>query len=163
MGSNWSQLKKHIQKGDEQKSLELYNRYGEIRKKLNANAVVNELTLDTYMHLCAKNGMLKFLKLLLYENNGNPNVLNRYNQNVLHKCCEGTVDTVQYECMQIILQWRGQSNATAAASLDYASEININEKDQVREEYVFNLTRIILLFHIINYFSLRIHRYIMRP
>lgn len=105
MGSNWSKIKKAVEKGEETKVLEIYNKNADIRRKLNANAVINDYTLDTYMHLSARNGMIEFLKLLLYENKGDPNRLNRRKQTVLHKVCEGHVDSVQYECMQLLLQW----------------------------------------------------------
>ena len=106
MGSSWSQLKKSIERGDESRSLAIYNAHAEIRRTLSANAVFNELTLDTYMHVCARHGMHTMLKLLIYSNNGNPNCLNRFNQNVLHACCDGVnTDQLQYECMQTVLQW----------------------------------------------------------
>lgn len=113
MGSSWSKLKKSVEKGDETKVLEIYNKNPEIRRKLNANSVINDYTLDTYMHICARHGMIEFLKLLLYENNGNPNKLNRRKQTVLHKVCEGQSDNVQYECMQLLLQWHDTSSSTS--------------------------------------------------
>lgn len=113
MGSSWSKLKRAIEKGEESRALELYSKSSDIRRKLNANSVINEYTLDTYMHVSARHGMHEFLKLLLYENRGNPNKLNRRKQTVLHKVCEGNVDAVQYECMQLLLQWH---DPTASAS-----------------------------------------------
>ena len=50
--------------------------------------IINDYTLDTYMHYAANMGMLEFLKLLLNENNGNPNKQNKRKQTVLHKVCE---------------------------------------------------------------------------
>ena len=113
MGSNWSKVKRAVEKGEESRALELYTKSSDIRRKLNANSVINEYTLDTYMHVSARHGMHEFLKLLLYENRGNPNKLNRRKQTVLHKVCEGNVDAVQYECMQLLLQWH---DPTASAS-----------------------------------------------
>lgn len=113
MGSNWSKLKKAVEKGEETRVIELYTKNGDIRRKLNANSVVNDYTLDTYMHLTARNGMTEFLKLLLYENGGNPNKLNRRKQTVLHKVCEGSVDSVQYECMQLLLQWHDPTSSAS--------------------------------------------------
>lgn len=109
MGSNWSKLKRAVERGDEAKALEIINKSPDIRRKLNANAVVNEYSLDTYMHVCAKYGMVDLLKILLYENNGNPNKTNRHRQTVLHKVCQGQVDSVQYECMKLLLQWHDTS------------------------------------------------------
>ena len=155
MGSNWSKLKKYVEKGDETKALEVYHKSADIRRKLNANAVVNELTLDTYMHLSAMHGMFEFLKLLLNENNGNPNKLNRNNQTVLHKCCQGSKDLVQYECLKLLLQWHGpvtsdqqqqkhkkknaitqnkdsdSSNSGLNSLIPSNTEINVNAKDIV--------------------------------
>ena len=88
MGSNYSKIKKALEKGDEHKVLEIYKKSPDIRKKLNANAIINDYTLDTYMHYAAKMGMLEFLKLLLNENHGNPNKQNKRKQTVLHKVCE---------------------------------------------------------------------------
>lgn len=113
MGSNWSRLKRAVEKGEESRALELYTKSTDIRRKLNANSIINDYTLDTYMHVSARHGMHEFLKLLLYENSGNPNKMNKRKQTVLHKVCEGSVDTVQYECMQLLLQWH---DPTASAS-----------------------------------------------
>ena len=159
MGSNWSKLKKAVERGDEPAVLEIYNKNSEIRRKLNANSILNEITLDTYMHLSAMYGMVEFLKLLLYENGGNPNKLNRYNQTVLHKVCEGTNDIVQYECMQLLLQWHNPATSTLSLIAknsqpnkqnlsqeilpnychnsfiklnENCTEINVNAKDQVK-------------------------------
>jgi len=152
MGSNWSKLKKYVEKGDETKALEIYHKSADIRRKLNANAVVNELTLDTYMHLSAMHGMFEFLKLLLNENKGNPNKLNRNNQTVLHKCCQGSKDLVQYECLKLLLQWHSpvttdqqqqqnrndlsrndsnSSNSRVNSFIPSNTEINVNAKDMV--------------------------------
>ena len=142
MGSNLSRLKKYVEKGDETKALEIYNKSADIRKKLNANSIVNDLTLDTYMHLSAMHGMTEFLKLLLYENNGNPNKLNRFKQTVLHKCCQGTKDTAQFECLKLILQWRetstnqlnndSDSSNVLKQNENFFTEINVNAKDEVK-------------------------------
>lgn len=67
------------------------------------------------MHAAARHGMYELLKALLYENGGNPNKVNRRKQTVLHKVCEGSVDAVQYECMQLLLQWRDVGAASAPA------------------------------------------------
>lgn len=143
MGSNFSRLKKYVEKGDETKVLEMYHKSAEIRKKLNANSIVNDLTLDTYMHLSAMHGMVEFLRLLLYENNGNPNKLNRNNQTVLHKCCQGAKDNVQYECLKLLLQWRdtslsqhnnmneSESPNGMKQSQNFFTEVNVNAKDTV--------------------------------
>lgn len=109
-------FKKAVEKGDEAKVLEIYNKHTGIRRKLNANAIVNEDFLDTYMHVAAKNGMVEFLKLLLYENRGDPNKLNRNKETVLHKICQGSNDSVQYECLQLILQWHNLEKTLASAS-----------------------------------------------
>lgn len=123
--------------------MEIYKKSSDIRKKLNANSIVNDLTLDTYMHLSAMHGMVEFLKLLLYENNGNPNKLNRNNQTVLHKCCQGSKDNVQYECLKLLLQWRELSsvsnnviNNSSSVNMikqnqNFSAEINVNAKDKV--------------------------------
>ena len=152
MGSNWSKIKKAVEKGDQSKVLEIYNKNPEIRKKLNANAVINDYTLDTYMHCCAKHGMVEFLKLLLYENHGNPNKTNKYKQSVLHKVCEGSKDNVSYECMQLLLQWHSNSASTAqlenkktiemeksSSSLSKPQamvEIDVNAKDEVDISFI---------------------------
>ncbi len=106
MGSNLGKLKKAVEKGDEAKVLDLYNKHSDIRRKLNANSVVNENTQDTYMHLSGKHGMIQFLKILLNENSGNPNKLNRRKQTTLHRICDGSKDHVQYECLKLLLQWQ---------------------------------------------------------
>ena len=162
MGSHWSKLKKAVEQGDEPAVLELYNKNAEIRRKLNANSIINEVTLDTYMHLSAMHGMVEFLKLLLYENGGNPTKINRYKQTVLHKVCEGSKDSVQYECMQILLQWHDpatspshliaknsepkltQPNPTQSPGSNQHhkhyhlfTEINVNAKDEVKENFYF--------------------------
>lgn len=127
MGSNWSQFKKSIEKGNEKKCLDIYNKYSSIRKKLDANSVINELTLDSYIHMCAKNGMVELLKLFLNENNGNPNSLNRDDQNILHKCCDGRNDAIQYECLQVIFKWVEEKRVNSKD--DSVIELNINEQD----------------------------------
>ena len=117
MGSKWSKLKKYVEKGEQAKVLELYHNSSDIRRKLNANSVADERTLDTYLHLCCQHGMSEFLKLLLYENKGNPNKLNSLKQNALHKVCQGSNDQQQYECLQLILQWHDTSaTSTTGAS-----------------------------------------------
>lgn len=131
MGSQFSQLKKHANLGNEEKCLEIYRRHAQIRKKLNANVSIDDTTFDTYMHVSAKKGMVEFLKILLYEANGNPNTLNRSNQNVLHSCCNSSNDQRQYECMQIILQWHQKAQIRSQLRR-LESEININEQDIVR-------------------------------
>lgn len=148
MGSNGSKLRKSLEKGEESKVIELYKKSTELRRKLNANSIVDELTLDTYMHLSAKYGMCEFLKLLLYENNGNPNKINRRKQTVLHKVCEGSNDQLQYECMQILLQWHDPSAKTPLPAIEPINsssdsntrnlnlahnliDINVNAKDEV--------------------------------
>jgi hypothetical protein len=131
MGSNWSKLKKSLERGDQTKALEIYTKNAEIRKKLNANAIINEYSLDTYMHVCSKCGMIDFLKILLYENNGNPNNLNRHRQTVLHKVCQGRNDSVQYECMKLLLQWRDPDNNNSTENNTNLTEINVNAKDEV--------------------------------
>jgi ankyrin repeat/IBR domain-containing protein 1 len=113
MGSQWSKLKKRLERGDEFKAIEIYQKNEDIRRKLNANGIINEYSLDTYMHVSAKYGMVDFLKLMLYENNGDPNKLNRHRQTVLHKVCQGNVDAVQYECMKLLLQWHDPSQSAA--------------------------------------------------
>ena len=147
MGSHWSKLKKSLEKGDESKVLEIYNKSAEIRRKLNANSIVNEVTLDTYMHLSAIHGMTQFLKLLLNnKHNGNPNKLNRNNQTVLHKCCQGNVDTAQFECLKLLLEWRENvqietKNISRKSSSSSNStkniEINVNAKDKVNSVIQF--------------------------
>ena len=136
MGSNWSKLKKAVERGDESKALEIYSKNQDIRRKLNANSIINEYSLDTYMHTCAKYGMTEFLKLLLYENNGNPNKQNRHKQTVLHKICQGQVDSTQYECMKLLLQWRDPnqtSNNHVSSNLkNSASELKENKSDNDR-------------------------------
>lgn len=151
MGSNWSKLHKYLEKGDEAKVLEIYNKSNDIKRRLNANSVVNDITLDTYMHLGAKHGMCQFLKLLLYENNGNPNKINRKKQTVLHKVCEGSNDSIQYECMQILLQWHDnkkrssnslsiqnqqENNSTNRNLNQNLIDINVNAKDEVSLEII---------------------------
>lgn len=117
MGSNWSKLKRAVEKGEESRALELYTKNSDMRRKLNANSVVNDYTLDTYMHVAARHGMREFLKLLLYENGGNPNKLNRRKQTVLHRVCEGHADSVQYECMQLLLQWHDPTSSASQLML----------------------------------------------
>jgi hypothetical protein len=135
MGSNLAKLKKAIESGDQEKALEIYNKNTELRKHLNANSIINEETLDTYLHESCKNGMLEFLKLLLYENNGDPNILNRNKQTALHKICQGCNDTRQYECMQLILQWHNTSSAKLLSSsfctLSHQLKNNRNIKNSI--------------------------------
>ncbi|RNA20713.1 ankyrin repeat and IBR domain-containing 1-like [Brachionus plicatilis] len=119
MGSNWSKLNKYLERGDEAKCVEIYTKSADIRRKLNANVVVDELTLDTYLHVAAKNGMCKFVKLLLCQNSGNPNKTNRKKQTAMHKVCEGSKDPVQHECMQLLLQWHDQTN-----------QVDVNARDE---------------------------------
>lgn len=120
MGSNWSKLNKYLERGDETKCLDIYSKSADIRRKLNANLVIDEISLDTYMHVAAKQGMCKFLKILLYEKNGNPNKTNRKKQTVMHKVCEGSTDATQYECMQMLLQWKGSGSG----------QVDVNAKDE---------------------------------
>ena len=138
MGSNYSRIKKAMEKGDEHKCLEIYKKNPDLRRKLNANSIINEFTLDTYMHYAAKFGMLEFLKVLLNENNGNPNKQNKRKQTVLHKACEGSKDSVQYECIKFLLQWRerriqnqnGDKSLRSTSSVD-ACDVDVNAKDDV--------------------------------
>lgn len=125
MGSNWSKLNKYLDRGDEAKCIEIYTKSGDIRRKLNANLVIDEITLDSFMHVAAKNGMCKFLKILLYQNNGDPNKLNGKKQTVLHKVCEGTSDSIQYECMQLVLQWKDPRCEQET------SQVDVNVRDQL--------------------------------
>jgi ankyrin repeat protein len=141
MGSHYSKLKKALEKGDELKALEIYKKNSDIRKKLNANAIINDYTLDTYMHVAAKFGMFEFLKYLLNENNGNPNKQNKRKQTVLHKACEGAKDQVQIECMKLLFQWRENSTKTTSnnkniicsseTNIDKLCDIDVNAKDDV--------------------------------
>ena len=135
MGSNLAKLKKAVENGDEIKAIEIYNKYSELRNNLNANSVINEETLDTYMHLSCKNGMVEFLKLLLYENNGDPNQLNRNRQTSLHKICQGDNDAKQYECMQLILQWHTPSSSKLSFYSLPKADIDVNAKDDVSFNY----------------------------
>jgi ankyrin repeat protein len=132
MGSPFSQLKKHTNLGNERKCLQIYRKYSQVRRKLNASRIIDEATLDTYMHVCAQKGMVEFLKVLLYEKNGNPNALNRSNQNVLHSCCNSSNDQRQYECMQIILQWYHRAEIKRSSFKQLDPEINVNQQDIVR-------------------------------
>ena len=134
MGSNWSKLKKTLERGDEIKSLEIYNKSSEIKRKLNANAIVNEYTLDTYMHVCGKYGMVDFLKILLYENHGDPNKMNRHRQTPLHKICQGQVDSLQYECMKLLIQWQDPSQAASYLMSKGAAAGTANTDDSREEE-----------------------------
>jgi len=131
MGSNWAKLKKAVENGDEAKALEIYEKCSEIQAKLNANAILNEHTLDTYMHLSAYHGMVEFLRLLIKNNNGNPNKLNRRKQTVLHKVCQGAKDSVQYECMKLLLDWRDTSCATVHSS---SSSLAISKPPQTQPQ-----------------------------
>ena len=137
MGSQYSQLKKYTNQGNEEKCLEIYRRHAKLRKRLNANVSIDDTTFDTYMHVSAQKGMVEFLKILLYEANGNPNTLNRSNQNVLHSCCNSNNDQRQYECMQIILQWYQKAQIRSQLRR-LESEININEQDIVRPVAFFS-------------------------
>ena len=62
MGSNSTKLKKYLVKGDEFHALEVYNKNSSLKSKLNANTIVNNESLDTWMHVAAKNGMINLLK-----------------------------------------------------------------------------------------------------
>jgi ankyrin repeat protein len=167
MGSNYSKIKKALEKGDEHKVLEIYKKSPDIRKKLNANAIINDYTLDTYMHYAAKMGMLEFLKLLLNENNGNPNKQNKRKQTVLHKVCEGVKDQVQFECMKLLFQWRENNtkntnnksimDSTSDHIIDKSCDIDVNAKDDViilkyffisfyfRQIYLTHIKRVLIL------------------
>jgi len=93
------------------------------------------------MHYAAKMGMLEFLKLLLNENNGNPNKQNKRKQTVLHKVCEGGKDQVQFECMKLLFQWRENNTkntnnksimeSTSDHVIDKSCDIDVNAKDDV--------------------------------
>ena len=139
MGSSWSKLKKAVEKGDQAKVLEIYNKNPEIRKKLNANAVINDYTLDTYLHFTAKHGMVEFLKFLLYENNGNPNKTNKYKQTVLHKVCEGSKDNVSYECMQLLLQWHSNSGSTTQLETKKTFEIEKSSSSHSKPQVIVEI------------------------
>jgi ankyrin repeat/IBR domain-containing protein 1 len=121
MGSQWSKLKKAVERGDEVKAIEIYNRSDDIRRRLHGDSIVNEQTLDTYMHLSGRYGMIDFLKLMLYENRGNPNKLNRHNQTVLHKVCQGYHDIRQYECMKLLLQWHDSAMSASVLMVKAAT------------------------------------------
>jgi hypothetical protein len=58
------------------------------------------------------------------ENNCDLNLLNFDQQTVLHKICQGADDSIQMECMQIILE-----NDFDASNIDL--------KDNVSESYYF--------------------------
>lgn len=141
MGSNSTKLKKYLVKGDEFHALEVYNKNSSLKSKLNANTIVNNESLDTWMHVAAKNGMINLLKQplvfiyylfsdllqlthfsrnLITCNDGNPKKLNKQKQNVLHKICDGNNDQIQLECLSLVLQWRDSSND---------EKIDVNDKD----------------------------------
>lgn len=144
MGSQYSQLKKYTNLGNERKCVEIYRRNAQLRKRFNANVSIDDTTFDTYMHVSAQKGMVEFLKILLREANGNPNTLNRCNQNVLHSCCNSSNDQRQYECMQVILQWYQKAQIRSHhRRLD--PEININEQDIVRHFSSSNLSKALIL------------------
>jgi hypothetical protein len=62
MGSNATKLKKYVEKGDETRALQLYDKTIDLKNKLNANFIINNETLDTWMHVAARNGMKNILR-----------------------------------------------------------------------------------------------------
>lgn len=123
MGSNLTKLKKLCEKGDEKSALELYEKFSnDLKQKLNANSVINNDILDTWLHVTAKNGMFKFLKILIYQHNGLPTKLNKKNQNLLHKICQGSNDSTQLPCLNLIIEWKDRFNNDL---------LNVNDKDDV--------------------------------
>lgn len=140
MGSDWSKIKKAVEAGDETKALDIYQNNADIQSKLNANAIINEQTLDTFMHLSARHGMIELMKLMLNRNHGNPNKLNRRKQTVLHKICQGSRDSVQHDCLKLLMEWRDLNHSpsfssSASVSAGASKNKNINELTDAMREY----------------------------
>jgi ankyrin repeat and IBR domain-containing protein 1 len=142
MGTNLTKLKKCLEEGDESRLLQIYLNNSNIRRKIDANDVINEQTLDTYMHVCASNGMSEFLKYLLYENKGNPNTLNRNKQTVLHKICDCNTfnnDQKQFECLELVLKWNNNNNNITNSNADLFT-VNLNRNEIVNSRDYQNNT-----------------------
>lgn len=134
MGSDWSKLKKAVEAGDETKALDIYQNNADIQSKLNANAIINEHTLDTFMHLSARHGMIELMKLMLNRNQGNPNKLNRRKQTVLHKICQGSRDSVQHDCLKLLMEWRDLNHSPSFSSISSKAK-NINELSESMRDF----------------------------
>jgi hypothetical protein len=50
--------------------------------------------------------------------------LNKKKQTILHKICEGCNDSVQYECINLVLAWKDKLTN---------EKIDVNDKDDVRD------------------------------
>jgi ankyrin repeat protein len=136
MGSSWSQLKKAMERGDEQRCLDLYQKHPELRRRLtDARALFDPVAGATFVHASAQRGMARFLARLLEEPGANPNALNRSGQNALHACCDATEDARQHACLQVLLRWHARAQVEThprrpGRARPLASvEINLNEQD----------------------------------
>jgi ankyrin repeat protein len=55
--------------------------------------------------------LLFFDRIFLTEKQGDPHVLNKSKQNLIHPTCQGFKDLVQYECLNILIQLNVDLNA----------------------------------------------------
>lgn len=132
MGSASSKFRKHLQSGDEVQALQLYFNNSELRKALDPNCSYGDSHQhETPLHLAAKHGMHKLLRIFLSSKGGNPNKTNAKKETCLHcVCMEDNVQSIHVckrraECLNELLRWRGATLAEGQIE-----KIDLGAKDE---------------------------------